>query len=417
MAQSMTSHYRYHNDRDDVPLEKRTQIRFFVDGDTPSLWPAQLCVIAIASSFDLTLINVIRVAATTTATATTRCVAQFSVSAALGSAIGGMRCVCATVPGRHAVIANHRNVVEFQLKVAGFSTSYHLSNIVDSAKSCVLLNTNVGSSVYNNAKWFVYFRPGGRTLGIANTLWEPQPNQHINSPTVEFPVVELCGKSERESIFFSQTYPDEGVVCTITNIPGGTDYIVALTKLQLERSWSTKKLTVLSSTRFQAKVDRVYASLLLFKKAGAMAFILCGCSTPQPEGGRRLIFQVDEGATTDSTDTTNSVPVLLPMQQMLDNESVSVSQLSSSLFCTVSIPVVEIWDINHTTTGRSLMMIELTGPGHSLVAEGGLFICSTRLRGGEATVEVTDPLTGAQILTISGIRSAGHIHDTVSSWR
>ncbi|KAH3731710.1 hypothetical protein Pelo_17461 [Pelomyxa schiedti] len=290
------------------------------------------------------------------------CVAQFRVSAVLGSVVGReddddpVHWVCVAVSPRsrydtinancsHVVLSVHRD---------GDSPSVFLRNHEGRYGWWLVRDRGSHDRSSLNPKWFVVLQPHKQSLRIAAL---EQTKSAETGPFVD-DVPITVDEGGMLNIFLNNTNQDEGVVCNIINKSGccqdAAGSIAEITVVDIGQTWSSKRL----------KVDEGVGSVL-----------------PLPiQGGRGGDWKV------------------------------STSKLSDSLFCVVSFSKesracpVEIWDVNHTATGsRPLRAIEVDSSVRDLIAEGGLFI-SRRERPDLARCDivVTDPETGALILTASG---------------
>ncbi|KAH3763029.1 hypothetical protein Pelo_5121 [Pelomyxa schiedti] len=345
------------------------------------------------------------------------CVAQFRVSAILGSVIGDdVRWVCGSV-GRKVINANQWNVVECK---NGDHWSYSLRNI-ESGKSLPLVYFDCHPFTFShNAKWF-FFLFGGITPSelpsvVIASIREKNPQEGMLQ--VKLPTEPYCSAVGwwttplNTQFFFSNTRPDEGILCSILELGYSGEWkSFSIDRVHVEKSWSTpqKKLTALSVTTCTAKFKlcSVRAAFVLFKESGSRVYVFDAWHSDVG------MFKVEEGS---SSLSVLSSPLARPPQR---GHSVMMSQLGESQFCVWHPGVVEIWDINNccTTTSSSnagagggpLRMIECAGMVNGLIAEGGLFFssCSCSCGSGpmEEFVQVTSPSTGALILTLSGVRS------------
>ncbi|KAH3714572.1 hypothetical protein Pelo_18918 [Pelomyxa schiedti] len=204
------------------------------------------------------------------------CVAQFRVSGILGSVIGDdVRWVCGSV-GRKVINANQCNVVECNNGDHWGVSGYSLRNI-ESGKSLRLVYYDFHQfSFSHNAKWF-FFLFGGIPSELPSvviaSIWEKNPQEGMLQVTLpadkDDSVVGCWTTPLNTQFFFSNTRPDEGILCSIHKLGDFSDWQrFSIKRVHVETSWSTKRLTVLSVTTFTAKFNLcgVRAALVLFKE-------------------------------------------------------------------------------------------------------------------------------------------------------
>ncbi|KAH3723008.1 hypothetical protein Pelo_18285 [Pelomyxa schiedti] len=287
----------------------------------------------------------------------TNCVAQFRVSEVLGSVLGDVHWVHQIEAcSRRLIFANLCNMVEL-------AAGLYLRNI--KSHECWCLVDRVHSNFPAiNAKWIVNMAYRGIML-IANIESEQRP-QNI-AVTVQIP------ESRGVQFFFRDAkFSDEGIM-TIRSSPHSRTF--ELKRVQVAQSWATRKIAVLGSTKFQAEVDWIDTTLLMYKRTGSQVFIL-SAGLFSESGNKRYIIQVEEPPPTNIEQHSSACSVaLLPL---CGSGGYVVSQLSDSLFSVAFFTSercdkLEIWDINAATTGPQ-RLIGCTGVDVSAFCEGGLII-------------------------------------------
>ncbi|KAH3723081.1 hypothetical protein Pelo_18216 [Pelomyxa schiedti] len=216
--------------------------------------------------------------------------------------------------------------------------------------------------------------------------------------------------SDRVSFFFNNLNSDEVILCE--DWVQASNVVVEVTVFQCEESWATKRLAVLSSTRFRAQdIEGVRAALMFKKNDSARSFVL---TVQKSESALQRLFsqmlkvepsviiQVEEGFT--------DAPVM-PLKTC--HETIhGVWQMSESLFCVSGPrPMLEIWDINNTG-GGAMGCVDVGCPSpldhwDSVFFEGGLMFTSTTPVARkspekmETRIEATDPTTRTPILSLA----------------
>ncbi|KAH3757040.1 hypothetical protein Pelo_11171 [Pelomyxa schiedti] len=345
------------------------------------------------------------------------CVAQFRVSDVLGSVVGGVgedddevvQWVGGPVTALRVINANHCNVVESAFHVDGSTLSFYLRNIWSNERLFLARDCELADKTALNAKWFVLLRATTRNLLIASTTAAVERgSQDIFpcAPIVEVPVPITDDHGDRALIkfFLNHWRHDEGILCIEKSGPkpgttGDDVWTVELTRVDLAQTWTSKGLTVLDCTRFSLDVvQHVGDALVMLKRNGSRAFIL----SASHQSTRRQKQVIHAGS---------AVFVLpRPSSAQGDDWEVSLSQLNESLFCVATMShyglcpqSLAIWDVNHLTsyTAGPLRTIELSASVHEIFAEGGLLL-SRGDNWGNCDIVVTEPSTGALILTLSG---------------
>ncbi|KAH3765475.1 hypothetical protein Pelo_2671 [Pelomyxa schiedti] len=363
------------------------------------------------------------------------CVAQFRVSDALGSVVGVgvggaggrgddevlLHWVCGPRSVFKKVLnANHCNVVETTFYEDDFTASFYLRNIlvdceVGNERCCLARDVVMSSRTSLNPKWFVLLVDRSRNLLIAPTTTTSLMER--NSPesfrcVVAVPIVTNNGSDM--NFFLNHTRHDEGVLLSVKKTRGagavgggGGEQVstVALTRVDIQQTWSSKALTVLSCTRFQLANDVhcIGDALVMQKRNGSRAFILTvGYEEMWRQRHVIHVGEEDGGGTSTMIVGTGgaSAVFVLPHRHRSDDWVVSLSQLSASLFCVGILSLgttwnsgyhycpqsLEIWDINQTVatpTGggsisKPLREIELSNSVRGIFAEGGLLLtCSS----------------------------------------
>ncbi|KAH3732885.1 hypothetical protein Pelo_16280 [Pelomyxa schiedti] len=264
--------------------------------------------------------------------------------------------------------------------------SFYLRNIESGTTRPLVYGDKLVRQHVTNGKWFVYVTESLSSLIIAN-VWERDIQGGPVACDVSLPVRQHSGRR----LICNRVCLDEVLLCTVGYESSST---VELTLLQVEQTWETKKLTVLSSTRFRAQSPDLWNALVLYKSSGARTFVVIWQETTR---GPTLIRIVEEG--TESTKDTDAQF----LQTGLESPS-RIWQISSSLFCVVSQtqignpPILEVWDINRITRG-SQKLINCSDDTVDVMAECW-FLFST-LGSDRSKVEVIDASTGGKILTLS----------------
>ncbi|KAH3766938.1 hypothetical protein Pelo_1159 [Pelomyxa schiedti] len=256
---------------------------------------------------------------------------------------------------------------------------------------------------YSNGKWWVYL-DYRNTVGDSNVAFIGKISQRENcsegivSHKVTMPSQEV---SDRVSFFFNNLNPDEVILCECWG--QASKVIVEVTVFRCEESWATKRLAVLSSTKFRAQdIEGVAVALVFNKKNGTRSFILSvgqsDGSGPQT-GSRFVIVQVEEGSTDAHVDHLQSG----------HNKVRAIWQMSESMFCVSgSEPRLEIWDINNTG-GGAMGCVDVGCSSicdwDSVFFEGGLMfniIGPTPDATGKPkrSLEVTEPTSGRHLLSL-----------------
>ncbi|KAH3722961.1 hypothetical protein Pelo_18334 [Pelomyxa schiedti] len=363
---------------------------------------------------------------------------QFRVSAVLGSVIiigddddDPVHWVCtesSVFHHRGTINANHCNGVESLFYLEDFARAAYMRSNDGRHGWWLVQDGAIGDAFSLNPRWFVDLQAKDHNLVIAPTTSPVEGTKGADANVQLVVVVDvpiIVDDGEHVQFFLDNTCHDEGVVCKLIKNAAGSMTVVELSRVDIGKTWASKRLSVLSSTRCQlGNAVSIRDALVLHKRDGSRAFILSAmcdqrCLYPQ------TFFQVDEGITT----TFGSVLFTLPHHCCTPGGgggrdlAISTSQLTDSLFCVAYLSAncscqqqVEIWDINGqaTTGSRSpLKAIKLSASVRELVAEGGLLV-SLLIRRTTRDIVLTDPETGAQILTLSGQIENNSLSDTMS---